>query len=269
VQSQCHQIAHIIGRTALKKYGSLSAAYSRGDDYCSSGYHHGVTEQAISDLGPERIKTQANDVCKEIFIAKPYSLDHHNCTHGFGHGVMAMEGNELFKALKDCDLLDDQWERSSCYGGVYMENVMVALRGDGTSKYLKKDELLYPCTAAETQYKDACYLNQSSYALQQVGYDFAKTFQICATADADFIDICYQSIGRDASGTVNSDIIRTVDNCNKAQNEDAKRNCMIGAAKDNVWYHHSDTEAKKLCVAFGAGLQVSCDQTVQSYYATF
>lgn len=269
VQGQCHQMAHIIGRTALKKYGSLGAAFPKGDSFCWSGYHHGITEQAIADVGGAKIKAQANEICAALKSDQPYSFDHYNCVHGLGHGFMAVDSYELFTALQTCDLLTDQWEKTSCYGGVYMENVMVATRGDGTSKYLKKDDLLYPCNAVAASYKEQCYLMQSSYMLQNNNYNFADTFRLCAAADAAFVNTCYTSIGRDASGSTVSDVARTKQNCAYAQDVAAAYYCMVGAVKDFVAYYHSDQQALQLCGAFGGDLLAPCQQIVKEYYATF
>src|SRR5205085_119777 len=108
---------------------------------------------------------------------------------------MAIDGYELPNALKSCDLITDSWEETSCYGGVFMENIMVAARENGNSKYLKKDDLVYPCNFVEQPYMQQCYLMQTSYMLQQNGYNFAETFQLCSKAEANFVSTCYQSIG--------------------------------------------------------------------------
>lgn len=269
-KSQCHQLAHTVGHVGYKKYGSLAAAFTKGDAFCWSGYYHGVTEEAVGDMGPDRMRSEANDICKDLAASKQYSFDHYNCVHGLGHGFMTVDDFNLFKALTTCDLLKDKWESDSCYGGVFMENVMVAVRENGTSEYLRPQEPLYPCTAVESKYKEQCYLMQTSYALQQNNYDFAKAFTLCRdVADKDFANICYQSIGRDASGSTVSDITKTKANCDKAPDHGALENCMLGAVRDFVSFHHSDVQAKEFCVVFDAAITQRCMQEVTSYYATF
>ncbi len=269
VQSQCHQLTHIIGRTGYKKYGSLSGAYKHGDSFCWSGFHHGAVEQAIGDVGAVGIKKQANGICKELADARRYSFDHFNCVHGLGHGFMSIDGYELPTALKSCQLLTDSWEAESCYGGVFMENVMVATRENGYSKYLNKDDLLYPCNGIERQFRQQCYMMQSSYMLQQNGYNFGATFALCAQADSEFVATCYQSIGRDASGSTVSDVALTKQKCSSAPNGDALYNCMIGAVKDFVSYFHGTAQAEQLCQAFGGEIVAPCKQTISDYYAVF
>lgn len=269
-KSQCHQLAHEIGHAGYAKYGTLAAAYTKGDAFCWSGYYHGVTEEAVGAMGAARIKEEANSICKDLAASKQYSFDHYNCVHGLGHGFMTVDDFNLFNALKTCDLLNDAWERSSCYGGVFMENVMVAVREDGVSEYLKPDQPLYPCTAVETAYKQQCYLMQTSYALQQNGYDFAKGFLLCRnTADPEYAATCYESLGRDASGSTVSDITQTKARCDTAPDEMGLEHCMLGAVRDFVSYHHSDAQAKAFCAVFTPRLQERCVAEVTMYYSTF
>src|SRR5215207_9412506 len=105
VISQCHQLAHWVGHAGFKKYGTLAKAYTNGDTFCWSGYYHGVTEEAVGAMGGERIKSEANLICKELADTKQYSFEHYNCVHGLGHGFMAVDSYNLFTSLKTCDLL--------------------------------------------------------------------------------------------------------------------------------------------------------------------
>jgi hypothetical protein len=269
VVSQCHQLTHIIGRTIYKKTGDLTKTFAEGDSFCWSGFHHGVIEQAIGVLGATKIQAQLNTICDAFSDKTKYSFDHFNCVHGLGHGMMTIEGFELFTALEDCQGLDDNWERLSCQGGAYMENTMVATRETGSTKFLKEDDLLYPCNSVRDVFKEQCYLTQTSYMLQKTNYDFAKVFSLCANADAGYLDECYQSVGRDASGSTNSDVTRTIQNCQNTTDQTAVYYCMVGASKDFVSYYHSDIQANRLCDAFGEQITTQCRDIVRSYYATF
>lgn len=269
VKSQCHQLTHIIGRTSYKKEGGLDKSYAQGDSFCWSGFYHGGIEQAISDIGAARVKTDAPDICETFAKKRKYSFDHFNCVHGLGHGMMAVDDYKLPEALESCDVLKSDWERSSCQGGVFMENVMVASRGNGTTAYFKDDQPLYPCTMVKHDYKEQCYLMQTSQILQRNGYDFKKTFEECAKADTGFTDTCYRSIGRDASGSTVSDVNRTVANCRLAPSYDALVGCVLGADRDFVSYFHSNQQALALCSAFGGDVTAICEQDVAQYYKAF
>ncbi len=269
IKAECHQLTHIVGRTAYKKLGGLDKAYAQGDSFCWSGYYHGAIEQAITDIGGDKIKADAPAVCKSFAEKRPYSFDHFNCVHGLGHGLMAVGSYNLPDSLELCDVLETDWDRSSCYGGVFMENVMVASRGNGVGAYFKDSEPLYPCTFVKAAYKEQCYLMQTSRVLQKNGYDFTKTFAECEKADVGFTNTCYRSLGRDASGSTISDKDRTIATCQLAPNREALEGCTLGAVRDFVSYYHSDQQALALCDGFGGDIGEMCKRDVAQYYKAF
>jgi hypothetical protein len=273
VKSQCHQLTHIIGRTALAKYKTVAATYAHGDQFCWSGYYHGAMEQVATENGYDYIIKNANSICAPIAAKGKYSFYHYNCVHGLGHGFMFIKEGDLFASLTACDAITDSWERTSCYGGVFMQNVMNEQTPDKDanigSKYLKSDQPMYPCTAVDFKYKDQCYLMQTSYALQTVGYDFSKVFSLCGGIEAAFRDTCYTSLGRDASGNSISDVDKTKEQCLLGPDLESQQYCIKGAAQDFVSYFHSDQQANQLCNSLPANLSVNCLEVVKNYYSTF
>lgn len=274
VKSQCHQLTHVIGRAALAKYGSVADTFAHGDQYCWSGYYHGAMEEIAILHGRSYIVDNANTLCVPIAAAKSrYSFYHFNCVHGMGHGFMEALNNNLFTSLGACDKMIDDWERTSCYGGVFMQNIMNVQSPDETvdhkSAYLKADQPMYPCIAVDQKYKEQCYLMQTSYALQVENYDFDKVFALCRDTPMAYRATCYQSLGRDASGQSISNVDTTTATCLKGSDYEAQSNCIVGAAKDFVSYFHSDKQAKQLCASLPPDLQSICSGTVTSYYSTF
>jgi len=268
VKSQCHPITHVIGQEASKYYKTVSEAFTSGDSFCWSGYYHGVMEGFIARVGRKNLPTQMDSICKDVPGKKSYSFDYYNCVHGLGHGVMEISQDELFDSLKMCDYLTGQWERQSCWSGVYMENVIV----DGKnhfSKFLRPAEPLYPCNAVEDQYKNTCYMMQSSYMLKVTKYDFAKVFALCRQVGYAYTATCFQSIGRDASGSTVSNTEKTKALCLLGKDFTEQSNCLIGAVKDFISYYHSDTQARGLCHMMPETFSASCQSTVVSYYSSF
>lgn len=265
VVSDCHQLSHAIGNTAADLYGgNITQAFLYGDSFCWSGYYHGVVERAVDNIGETQFVASANTLCAKIPGKERYSFDYYNCVHGLGHGLMALTHNELFKTLTMCDELSGDWERKSCYGGAFMENIMVDNRNH-FAKYLKKDDLMYPCTAVDAKYKEQCYLMQTSYALSQTNYDFANAFKLCAGVDVEFRDTCAQSVGRDASGNSVSDPVRTNAHCALALDDSQYSNCVTGAVKDFISYFHHDTEARQFCFAIPERFRLNCLETGDTY----
>lgn len=266
--SMCHPIAHSIGHAAVKKFDSVNAAFKQGDGYCWSGYYHGVMEGMIARIGRENLPTEIGNICSSIPGKETYSFDYYNCIHGLGHGVMAVNGIELFDSLDICAKLDGSWEQSSCYGGVYMENVMVEQRGQHT-KYLKREDSVYPCNAVKDQYKKDCFMMQTSYMLKVANGDFGKVFEQCSDVEQQFRKACYQSLGRDAASYSLNKIQPTISSCKLASSSEAKVNCIIGASKNFVSALHDDKRAISLCNATDAETKMRCLSAVKQYYQTF
>ena len=271
VKSQCHQLTHVIGRAAYAKYGNLSETFTHGDQFCWSGYYHGVMEELSKEKGKQTI-AQANSICADLRSKQPQSFYHYNCVHGLGHGFMFILNQKLFPSLDACDTLKDSFERTSCYGGAFMQNIMneqAPDRDEVVQAELRPSEPMYPCTAVKEQYKGQCYLMQTSYALQVENYDFAKVFGLCSQVETTYRDTCYQSLGRDASGNSISDVDQTKAKCLLGPSDEAKSYCIRGAAYDFVSYFHSDQQAHKLCASLPAGFQTDCRQSVDTYYQSF
>ncbi len=271
VKEQCHQIAHAIGHAAAEKYKSVGGAFTHGDSFCWSGYYHGVMEELVGDIKPDdpKLSEKLNSFCADLKQSKPYSFDHYNCAHGVGHGVMSIVGDDLFHALALCDNVADSWERTSCYSGVFMENVIVSI-GDADAVYFKNNDPLYPCTVVGKQYQESCLQMQTSRMLEVAGGDFTKVFSGCRTL-ADEVDraTCFQGIGRDASGQSVSNLDETKRICLLGSTIEEQTNCAIGAVKDFISYYHSDIEAKDFCTSMPENVRGTCSQTASSYYESF
>lgn len=271
VRSNCHQIAHIIGRESAKKSNlDIAKTFEKGNQFCASGYYHGAMESVVAEVGPQKIKQTINESCLVFKQANAYNLKHYDCAHGLGHGVMSMENYELYKALDDCEILSDNWERDSCASGVFMENIMSVFNNpDYPTKYLDKARPMYPCTDVKPIHQTACYLNQSSYALSVTGYDYEKVFNLCSEAGSSDV-ICYQSLGRDASGNSIQDPVKADAICQLGQSYVKISNCVIGAVKDIIWIGNSQEKGEQFCnLQSSAEIKTICKQTAQSYYRSF
>ena len=266
--AQCHPLAHVIGREATVFYPTVSDAYTHGDSFCWSGYYHGVMEGIIAKIGYSALPAKMNTICSDLPGAKSYSFDYYNCVHGLGHGIMELGSDDVFSSLQTCDNLTGAWEKESCYGGVFMENIIAHDRGVDVPD-LKPSQPLYPCTGVAAQYKNACYLMQTSYVLEQNHGNFPEMFADCAAVAEPYRDICNQSGGRDATSYANHVSKQAYATCMLAPDTTAQHNCMIGALKEQVSYYHSDVQAKELCNFWSGSEQQSCLQETAAYYKSF
>lgn len=268
VKAKCHPLAHTIGRTALSIYPEINDAFAHGDPYCWSGYYHGILEEFVDTMGKTEVFSKIDTICSAVDGKESYSFNYYNCVHGLGHGVMSVTNQKLFGALLLCDNLSGSWEKSSCYSGVFMENVIIENKG-GTTDYLRPSEPIYPCNAVGDNYKQVCYLMQTSYMLKVSGNNFKTVFDICAQVESPYQATCYQSLGRDASGQSSSNKSQTKATCLLGANFEQKSNCVIGAVKDFISYYHSDIQAKEFCSSLTSDLGDVCLSTTESYYKSF
>ena len=276
VKAACHQLTHDIGRAAANLYGDdVTSTYSRGDDFCGSGYYHGAMESVVANVGAENILDEADNICAGLREQQNKSLNHRNCAHGMGHGFMGLYQNELFESLEACDVLSNEWERDHCSGGVFLENIMYEDNSSKPSKYLKADQPFYPCTEVKTEYKHQCYARNAVYALKTQGEDFAKTFDLCGEVEAGFRSSCYVGLGNQVTSLSTSDdrtdearteYIREV--CMQAQDTEAQAICFGAAVRNLIFYYDSDVQAKALCKSLTReDWRAGCQEVRKEYMA--
>ena len=283
VNFNCHHLTHSIGRAAAELYGDVSSAYSQGDSFCASGYYHGVIEGTMATLGADEVLDEADNICADLREEQNHSFDLRNCLHGLGHGSMYVLGNELFDALRTCDSLADEWEKDQCSGGVFMENLNIHDNLGHHSKYLKVDQPFYPCDEVKTEYKTQCYVRHTEYALKVVSQsdatlqdNFAKVFDLCAAEVEDgFRPACYSGLGHLATteaslpdSTEEAQAAFARELCMLGQDYEALHYCVIAAARQFVYYHNSDAQAKELCEPLtSADLRAVCLQRTEEQTA--
>ncbi|MDQ4143016.1 MAG: hypothetical protein M3198_04585 [Actinomycetota bacterium] len=268
--SKCHELAHVIGRAAGDARGHLSGTDSQDPNFCNAGYHHGVMEAFVAKSGVESILKAPDTVCADLRHSDKYSIAHHNCAHGLGHGLMRTYKHELFKSLKGCDALRDTWERNECYSGVFMEGVMAQ------ASYLDADRPLYPCSVLATRYRTPCFLYQSQYTLQTRGNDFLTAFDLCARAEPDSRRACYQGVGGAAAGDsvqqslgdlaeVNSVVVR----CRLGRDFEVQSACIDGAARQFIVLTYSGTGANAFCEALTDRFRAVCIRAAEEQSRIF
>ena len=276
VKVACHQLTHVIGRAAADLYGDdIASTYSRGDDFCASGYYHGAMETVVANLGADNILDEADGICADLRERQNRSLNHRNCAHGLGHGFMGLYQNELFESLEACDALSNGWEGDHCSGGVFMQNIMDEENSSNPSKYLKADRPFYPCTEVKTEYKYQCYSRNAVYALKTQGDDFAKTFDLCGKVEDGFRPSCYVGLGTQATSLSTSDqrtdeaqtdYIREL--CMQGQDAEAQTTCLAAAVRNLIFFYDSDEQAKALCESLTReDWRAGCHQVRKEYMA--
>ena len=263
----CHQNAHLAGRFAYEIFDAN--AFQNCGAECHSGCYHGATEAYFKKNGTEKLEQKLGLICNSNLN----SFFSHQCIHGIGHGLMAFTNYDLPQALKDCDLLPSG--QSSCYTGVFMENIVGALaiedvnteaakEIDHFSKYLNKDPL-FPCNIVEEKYRDSCYFLQTSRMIQIYGTDFKRIAETCGSVPTINQRSCYGSMGRDVGGSFAHNPEAAILNCNFASYGEPRNECIKGAVQDSLWDPSGQNEAIKFCTLLTDSVEkTECYQTIFS-----
>ena len=253
VRAECHDLTHVIGRAAGKKYGDVARAYRDGDRFCGSGYFHGVVEEIVREGGGG---VAPDEVCAGLRERRPRSVDHFNCSHGLGHGFMQVREDDVRASLRDCDRLRSSFERENCYAGVFMQNVMN--EDSNEAQLLDADRPLSICERLPARYGEACLERQVLYALERTRGDFRGVFALCARTSAGSRSECTRRVGGAAAELnlssrpdVAAQAQGTAQLCGLAPDAATARRCAEGAVGQFVYYYDGTAEARELCRALG------------------
>jgi Cytochrome C oxidase, cbb3-type, subunit III len=254
VEADCHRIAHTIGAASLEYFkGSVALALASGRSTCWSGYYHGVVEHAFVGTAQKDVPAKARSICVGDDIRRT-SYIAYQCVHGLGHGLMIHTGYDLPESLRVCDQLETAWDQTSCHAGVFMENISSSY--GVKSRWLRDNDLIYPCNVVKEKHKLYCYLMLTSRILAANGYDWKKTVDMCLRSEQRWIPTCYQSLGRDASGNTRQDAPQILGICNLARK--FARECIYGAARDIVSNDAGPKRAVPLCEGAPAASRAYC-----------
>lgn len=260
VNNYCHSFAHVLGREAYDQTGGdIGKIFTEGNTTCWSGFIHGALEKAFSKSTD--LAQTANDLCTEKHGVKGSFL-YYQCLHGLGHGLSARYNNEIYLALGICEKLADSYQQNSCYGGVFMENY-AADNINHKTKYTDSLDPIAPCNKVEEKFKYNCYQLVSIQILRLNSYNFAQAFQTCEKSEGAYLDVCYQSVGRDVSGYNAEDPTKSLADC-ALGNLRAEEQCIRAVAMDSVYSKASANFVGTTCSQAKEILKTACYQAAGS-----
>jgi cytochrome c553 len=243
LQANCHRIAHAIGSgTLLRNKQQVGPSMAEADAICWSGIYHGIVERAFADTPDDELPQKAREMCADP-QTKNDPFAYYQCVHGLGHGLMIQTGYDLPKSLKICDQLQTAWDRQSCTSGIFMENISSSY--GVKSKYLKDDDLVYPCNAVAERHKYYCYLMVTSRILEATGYNWQRAVDECNRVERNWVTTCFQSFGRDASGQAQKRHNEIIQHCRMAGRYEGE--CIYGVVRDITSNDASPKRAAKFC----------------------
>ena len=266
VRTLAHQYVHSLGRFVYETSPSPAAAFASCDARFESGCYHGVLQRYF-ETHPNFTGRDAARLCTGPLAAGSNQNLKFQCLHGLGHGLSLFFNHNLLRPLRYCDFLSSEWERRSCYGGVFMENIVWAQRPanqqqvfDGES--VIPEDLHYPCNAVAAKYQQDCYFMQSSTILWLNGFDFGAGFAECDRAPVKYVDLCYRSMGRDIAGYTHHRPEPSFDLCSHGR-RDRIGSCLAGVAQTLINLQGTTDDAFRFCgMAERSGEKYSCYQAI-------
>lgn len=199
-----HLLLHELGHDAYhlshdpqKALNVLPAqAYDEKHFFDYYGYSHGVVEaffadeagtKPLSELMRESCGQYSASTISSLIPASFETVKVFECFHATGHGTMAIEHNDVLKALADCGTLEIPRLVWACAGGVFMENAML---------YLPRYKVYEPkpfvvahpasfCRTLEEHNRFEC-AREAGVAYSQMHYpttDFAAAIEECQLLD--------------------------------------------------------------------------------------
>ena len=246
----CHDRAHEVGRMAYEVFGPAAFVLSTHD--CRSGGQHGAIEALFAERGTTRLAEDIRTLC----TTASNSFTRHQCLHGIGHGLMAWTNYALLEALDLCDLAPTRQGQGSCYGGVYMENVVGGLSGDmgHFTEYLRYDDPVFPCDIVAARHQPDCYLFQTSHMMAVLSWDIPAVADLCAEAPISSQILCFSSIGRDVNTHANLDPAESIRHCKHtaAFGESPYEACIGGAVQNGFWEVYGGQRSADFCALVDA-----------------
>ena len=265
VAEHAHEFAHGLGIEAYGKSTDIVQTFSACGDGFSSGCRHGVI-QAYFESREHVTQPEVEALCQPFKSPGASRWVLFQCVHGMGHGLTMLYAHDLPRALTDCDMLSDGWDRESCYGGAFMESVINATAphhpatqlaahshhhvAATTFKALDPADPLYPCSIMAERYLNACYQMQTSVMLNLNHGDLGDAAKSCERAPAQVRPVCFQSLGRDITSYTARDPQKTATMCHKAS-EPYRASCYFGAAKALVDWTATTDAAFAFCRIVG------------------
>ncbi|MDH3732123.1 MAG: hypothetical protein OEU54_01255 [Gemmatimonadota bacterium] len=299
VQREAHVYTHAIGIAHFDPDRPVAEVFAECTELFQSGCYHGVIQAHFMARGAPD-EESVTTLCEPFKSSGEERFELFQCLHGLGHGLTMFYGHHLPRALEDCDFLPDNWDRESCYGGVFMENVVAAISphhvatelasetraaADAGDEHehamamamtaedlepfepLRADDPHYPCSILDVRYLTACYLMQTSAMLHHNGQDFGHAAESCAGAPESWRKTCFQSLGRDISAYTLQDHEDGLRACRQSPPE-FRDFCYVGLVKNYVDLTATTEDAFRFCTSIEEEYKARCNQALGEQIGT-
>jgi plastocyanin len=183
--SQCHDLAHVIGEGAFKRYQEGKDVPIVGNmSMCGFGFYHGFMGNLLTHTGQA---SEAKKFCEHVLDSNDVvnkEQSYSSCFHGIGHGVFEGHIPSDFVSSKEviasglafCDELSDKDHyRYMCATGIFNGLHFSFTDPVYSFKPEEREDPLSLCRSIKNlDYRKACYGDISIIAYQSYGYDITK-----------------------------------------------------------------------------------------------
>lgn len=258
-QALCHDVLHVIGHTAYGKYGSFKEAVKYQEDFCNSGYIHGLFESYFKST--ESSSLNLSEQCWSYGKNKRL-FDLWQCYHGIGHGLMYLTGGDLDKSLQMCkDDLQDLQAVANCKNGVYMEVFNSEVLAKEKS-FVDSKKPFATCSQRKTS-KGDCYIYAPTYFSQTLEMSYEDIFKECSKTEIGYKYVCIEGVGAEMLKRNMSDLSSVFDLCKKAGEYMSQEACVSGVVNMYMNQEGSYTAGEEICKIAPESYQDFCYKTVK------
>lgn len=283
IRADGHVYAHAIGIAAGRSGKDVGGTFASCTEIFQSGCYHGVIQSYFE--GVHAVDTAAvNAMCASYTSPQSDQWLRFQCVHGMGHGLEMFYTHNLPHALDGCDLLREAWDRESCYGGAFMENIVHATTPEHSAhalhshaeahdhgppfKALDSTDMQYPCSIMAQRYLVACYNMQTSVMLHFSRGNIQSAARNCLNAPATLRPVCFQSLGRDISAYSRQDHVEAIRMCAFAKPE-YQPWCHVGVVKNFIDLTAKVEDGASYCRAVpGEANRLKCYEAVGEQIGT-
>ncbi len=165
-QPKCHDVTHILGVAAYKKYTTNHEITKRPEvSYCGYGFYHGFVEEMLFNAGAGQYE-EIRSYCATFRSGQKLDNLAASCYHGTGHAMFdSLDGRDrgddlsmTKRALALCqEAFSDNEERLQCASGVF-NALDVAYNNRSYGLSFSKIDPMHVCAAQQKEYQPNCYL---------------------------------------------------------------------------------------------------------------
>lgn len=228
-ESDCHNLAHKLGRAVILQLGNVEDSLNRAKSFCAAGYTHGLLEGFFGSLVVDGIlNTEIDKVCASYAARRDRQAI--NCFHGLGHAILTTNNYNLPEALKLCDRYKNGWAEMRCYDGVFMENTE---NRTGT-EFFRVSDPIFSCGIVSESYAFRCYWRGVPTQTITKTTIFDPSIPKLLSDIESKIPIKFRKgfwfgVGNQADVILQGDYVRVREFCAKLQ-PNSRKECLHGAA---------------------------------------